>query len=131
MIAMHEGVQFRYLNEPIVRAMNLIGICSSQHKVDVWITSANDRQHGGPSRRSLHYSDLAIDVQTESVPPPSPSTRRLTGKALEDMRSLTAYLRSKLDDEGYDLIFETTAHWRHLHIEFEGANHLKTHRKEP
>ena len=124
MISMHEGVQFRYLNTPVVRALNLIGIWSSQHKINCWITSANDRQH---SKRSLHYSDLAIDVQTESVPPPSPSTRRLTGKALEDMRSLTAYLRSKLHDEGYDLIFESTAHWRHLHVEFD----LKTHRKEP
>ena len=124
MISMHEGVQFRYLNEPIVRALNLIGIWSSQHKIDCWITSGNDRQH---SKRSLHYADLAIDVQTESVPPPSPSTRRLTGKALEDMRSLTAYLRSKLDDEGFDLIFESTAHWRHLHVEFD----MKTHRKQP
>ena len=116
MISMHEGVRFTYLNAPIVRALNLIGIWSSQHQVDVWITSGNDKKH---SARSLHYSDLAIDVQTESVPPPSPSTRKLTGQALADMRSLTAYLREKLDDEGFDIVFESTNHWRHLHLEFD------------
>jgi len=119
MIVFHEGVSFRYLEESMVRVLRLAAIWSSAHPgVDVWVTSANDRQH---SERSLHYraGGLAVDLQTSTVPPLSPETERLSGEALRDMRSLTRYLRGKLDDEGYDLVHGSAQHWRHLHVEFD------------
>ena len=119
MIRMCNGVSLSWLEDPIVRVIRLICAWSSQEKCDVWVTSANDGSSHSPT--SCHWDDRALDVQTHSVR----LTRQnpLRGDAAREMTSLYRYLRAKLEDEGYDVIFDgggtNTGHRRHCHIEFD------------
>jgi len=96
-------VRVGFLEDPIVRLLNLVVVWGARHGQDVHITSMNDHAH---SERSLHYENRAVDFQVQA---------RDSKKA---MKSLADYLKSNLE-LGWDVIFDSPGHYNHIHAEWD------------
>jgi hypothetical protein len=95
-------VKFGYLEEPLVTVFQRAAVWSAKHKVDIAVTSGNDHRH---SENSLHYENLAVDLQL------MPKT--------QSHDPLRAYLSETLG-LGYDVVLETSRRGtQHIHVEWD------------
>jgi len=102
-------VKVGYLEDPIIRALNLVGVWSARQGIDVSITSMNDKAH---SAKSLHYEDKAVDLQVQ------PQSTVPSAKTKDAMRELSNYLRGNLE-LGWDVVFDSPGHYTHIHVEWD------------
>jgi len=99
-------VRVGFLEDPIVRLLNLVVVWSARHGHYVHITSINDHAH---SEKSLHYKNRAVDFQVQ------------LGQARNSkqvMKSLSDYLKSNLE-LGFDVVFDSPGHYTHIHVEWD------------
>jgi hypothetical protein len=99
-------VRVGFLEDPIVRLLNLVVVWGARHGQDVHITSMNDHAH---SERSLHYENRAVDLQVQG------------GQARnrkQAMTSLSNYLKANLE-LGFDVVFDSPGHYTHIHVEWD------------
>ena len=98
-------VRVGFLEAPVVEVLNQAAIWSARYGSDVIITSMNDHEH---SRRSLHFKNLAVDLQvTKKDAPFKPA-----------MVLLDQHLRGTLG-LGFDVVFDSPGHYNHIHIEWD------------
>ena len=91
-----------YLEDHIVKVLQYAAIWSHENNVDIAVTSCNDHQH---SEGSLHYKDLAVDLQLIPKTPPH--------------EPLDNYLRAQVG-LGYDVVLETSRRGtQHVHVEWD------------
>jgi len=102
---LREPLKLGFIEEPIVKVINIASVWSARRGRDVIITSLNDHEH---ATGSLHYEDKAVDFQVKSR----------DGVDQEAMRDLYNYLRSNLD-LGWDVIFDSPGHYNHIHAEWD------------
>jgi hypothetical protein len=91
-------------------ALRLLAIWNARAAptLDVRITSMRDGTH---APNSLHYRDLAVDLQVVD------KRGRLQAKRMD---ALAVFLRRHLPrDLGWDLVWRQPRHHRHLHLEFD------------
>jgi hypothetical protein len=102
---LREPLKLGFIEEPIVKVINIASVWSARQGRDVIITSLNDHEH---ATGSLHYEDKAVDFQVKGR----------EGVDQEAMRDLYNYLRSNLD-LGWDVIFDSPGHYNHIHAEWD------------
>jgi hypothetical protein len=93
-------VRIGFFDERLARVLEVAALWSSRARIDVEINSVND----GPGvhlPNSLHYQDLAIDLDT-------------VGDKQPDTQALAEWLRVQLPP-GYDVLFEAN----HVHVEWD------------
>jgi len=78
--------------------LSVAAIWASRSGVPVGINSLNDHRH---QRRSLHFADLAVDLDTQGDHP-------------HDLYTLWVFLTASLDTR-YDVIHEGD----HIHVEYD------------
>ena len=99
-------VRVGFLEDPIVRLLNLVVVWSARNGHDVHITSMNDHSH---AEKSLHYKNRAVDFQVQ------------LGQARNSkqvMKSLSDYLKANLE-LGFDVVFDSPGHYTHIHVEWD------------
>jgi hypothetical protein len=104
---LREPLSIGFLEDPVVRMLNYLGVWSARHGRDVVITSLNDHTH---SKGSLHYKDRAVDVQVRL-----PAEAGVDKAALTDLAN---YLRGNLE-LGWDVVYDSPGHFNHIHVEWD------------
>ncbi len=97
-ISFKPEVRFNLFLPEMAKVLELASYWSAMNKMNVELNSGNDSAH---MSGSLHYFDLAVDLDTAGDKP-------------EDLKSLHTYL-SKTLPIGYDVIFEKN----HVHVEWD------------
>jgi hypothetical protein len=110
-------VRVGFLEAPIVEVLNQAAIWSARYGSDVIITSMNDHDH---TSRSLHYKNLAVDLQVFKGPPPN------TSPSKPALVLLDQHLRGALG-LGFDVVFDSPGHYNHIHIEWD----IRQRKSEP
>ena len=102
-----QPLRIGFLEEPVVRLLNYVGVWSARHGRNVVITSLNDHEH---SAKSLHYKDRAVDMQVRV-----PNSLDVDKAAMKD---LAYYLRGNLE-LGWDVVHDSPGHFNHIHAEWD------------
>ena len=98
-------VRVGFLEAPVVEVLNQAAIWSARYGSDVIITSMNDHEH---SSRSLHFKDLAVDLQVMKEDAPYKPAMVLLDQHLRGALGL-----------GFDVVFDSPGHYNHIHIEWD------------
>ena len=105
MIACKPDVRFKYIREPMLRAMGTVIVTWKKFcpGIEPVITSANDSTHG---KNSLHYSDLALDLRSKNLTSVQKDTV---------LKHLKEYL-----GRDYDILLESrNGENEHFHLEYD------------
>ena len=108
MLRFKPEVRIGFLMPQLAEILAAAARWSVSTRVEVEVNSANERVNGRLPE-SLHYVDLAIDLDT-------------VGDRTDDLTSLYVYLARTLPP-GYDVVWEAKGDARWIHVEWD------THRK--
>ena len=104
---LREALTLKTVRDELIHVLKIASVFSSRRGVVIRITSMNDHQHSSP--RSLHYSDLAVDMQILSK----------SGPNKRAMNALAKHLKAQLP-YGYDVVWNSDPdHRTHIHIEWD------------
>lgn len=98
MLRFEPNVRVGFFHSELGRVLEAAAWWSARSRIDVVVNSISDGTHRA---NSLHYFDLAVDLDTE-------------GDQVGDLRNLHAYL-ARILDRAYDVLLEGD----HVHVEWD------------